>query len=190
MLASECAELASVLEKLAAYEPIVRQIADKIVTCFEEGGKVLACGNGGSAAEAAHFAEEFTGRYSRERHSLPGICLAVDGPLLTCIGNDYGYDEIFARQITSLGNKGDVLVVFTSSGNSRNIVRALEEGNKRGLVTVAILGKTGGPCKGLGQFELIVPSMTTARVQECHLLILHAICELVERRILDIPEES
>ena len=146
----------------------------------------MTCGNGGSAAEASHLAEEFTGRFLRERRSLPGICLSIDGPLITCIGNDYGYDEVFARQVSGLGVAGDVLVALSSSGNSVNLLRAVSAAKERQVTSVCLLGKTGGACKGQADFEIIVPSHNTARVQECHLFIIHAICELVERRIMNI----
>ncbi len=187
MLAEEARELSEVLALLAEHDTTVRRMADAIGDCFERGGKLLTCGNGGSASEASHLAEEFTGRYHRERRSLPAICLSIDGPLITCIGNDYGFDNVFSRQIEGLGNPGDVLVALTSSGNSENINGALKAACSKGMTAIALLGQTGGVCKGCATIELIVPSHTGRRVQECHQLIVHALCELVERRIMGIP---
>ena len=188
MLTKHIAELQQDLQGLAAHEDTLNALSDAVLSAFNNGGKLLTCGNGGSAAEAAHLAEEFTGRFYRERKSLPGMCLSIDGTLLTCIGNDYGFDDIFARQVQSLGQPGDVLVVFSSSGNSENIVRALQAGRERGLVTGAFLGKTGGKCKGLADYEIIVQSVNPSamRIQECHQLMLHALCERVEVTLLGI----
>ena len=190
MLAKHSRELTDVLDRMSEYEPVVETMAAAIYTAFERGGKLLTCGNGGSAAEAVHLSEEFTGRYHRERRSLPAICLGIDGPLITCIGNDYGYDEVFARQIEGLGNAGDVLVAFTSSGSSKNISRALQAAAQKGMTTIALLGKTGGICKGCAELELIGPSEIGARVQECHMVIVHTICEIVERRVLGLSMDG
>ena len=188
MLSEHIAELKQDLETLVAQEATVTALADVILAAFRNGGKLLTCGNGGSAAEAAHLAEEFTGRFYRERIPLPGLCLSSDGPLLTCIGNDYGFDEVFARQVRALGNPGDVLIAFTTSGNSENIVRALHAGRERGLITGLLSGKTGGKAKGLADHEIIVQSVnpSSMRVQECHQLILHVLCEQVERAFLGL----
>lgn len=188
MLAQHIQELQTDLQALAAHEDVLSQLADAVFHAFEHGGKLLTCGNGGSAAEAAHLAEEFTGRFYRERKSLPGLCLSIDGTLLTCIGNDYGFDDVFSRQVQSLGMPGDVLVVFSSSGNSENILRALGAAKERGLVTGAFLGKTGGRCLGLADYEIVVQSVNPSamRIQECHQLLLHALCERVETTLLGI----
>ncbi len=188
MLTQHINELQQDLQGLAAHEDTLNALSDAVLNAFNNGGKLLTCGNGGSAAEAAHLAEEFTGRFYRERKSLPGICLSIDGTLLTCIGNDYGFDDVFARQVQSLGQPGDVLIVFTSSGNSENIVRAMQAGRERGLVLGAFLGKTGGKCRGLANYEIIVQSVNPSamRIQECHQLMLHALCERVEVTLLGI----
>ena len=188
MLTKHIAELQQDLQALAVHENTLNALSDAVLHAFNNGGKLLTCGNGGSAAEAAHLAEEFTGRFYRERKSLPGLCLSIDGTLLTCIGNDYGFDEVFARQVTSLGQPGDVLIVFTSSGNSENVARALKAGRERGLVTGAFLGKTGGQCRGLADHEIIVQSVNPSamRIQECHQLLLHTLCERVEVTLLGI----
>lgn len=188
LLASHIAELREVLGTLAAFETRLDQLAQALYDAFLSGHKLLTCGNGGSSAEAAHLAEEFTGRFYRERQSLPGICLSIDGTALTCIGNDYGFDEIFARQVTSIGNAGDILLVFTSSGNSANIVRALEAAKERRMTTAAFLGRGGGKTKGMADYEFIVDSPMGMRAQECHLFLLHVLCEGVERRLLKLDE--
>lgn len=188
MLTRHIEELQKDLLTLAVHEEALNAMADAVLNAFNSGGKLLTCGNGGSAAEAAHLAEEFTGRFYRERKSLPGLCLSIDGTLLTCIGNDYGFDEIFARQVSSLGQSGDILIAFTSSGNSENILRALRAAKERGLVTGLFSGKTGGKCKGLADFEICVQSVNPSamRIQECHQLLLHALCERVEVTVLGL----
>ncbi|MBV9849339.1 MAG: SIS domain-containing protein [Armatimonadetes bacterium] len=188
MLAEHIAELKRDLDGLLAHEATLNALADAVLHCFGSGGKLLTCGNGGSAAEAAHLAEEFTGRFYRERQSLPGLCLSIDGTALTCIANDYGFDDVFARQVQSLGQPGDVLIAFTTSGNSENVVRALRAGRDRGLVTAVFSGKTGGRAKGLADWEIIVRSdnPSSMRVQECHQFLLHVLCERVERAILGL----
>lgn len=160
--------------------PQIRALAGQIRGALAAGGKVLTCGNGGSAAEAAHLATELLGRYQRDRPALAAIALNSDGSLLTCIGNDYGYDAVFARQVSGLGRPGDVLVLFTSSGNSENLVAAAEAGRAVGMFTAAFLGKDGGRLRGRCDWELLLPFAQTARVQEGHLIALHLLSELLE----------
>ncbi len=148
------------------------------------GKKVLAAGNGGSAADALHLCEELVGRYKENRRALPAICLAADGTALTCIGNDFGFDQVFARQVEALGAEGDVLVLFTSSGNSNNLILALETAQKRRMRTVVLTGRGGGKLKGMAEAEWLVPSQIGARVQELHNWALHVILEVVEARLL------
>lgn len=188
MLKEHITQLQGDLDGLMAHEATLYALADALIDAFRGGHKLLTCGNGGSAAEAAHLAEEFTGRFYRERPSLPGICLSIDGTLLTCIGNDYGFEDIFARQVQSLGQPGDVLVGFTTSGNSENVTRALIAAKERGLVTGLLSGKTGGKAKGIADHEIIVQSQhpSSMRVQECHQLLLHVLCERVECAILGV----
>ncbi|MDR3706957.1 MAG: SIS domain-containing protein [Capsulimonadaceae bacterium] len=176
------------LEGLSAHAATLTGLSEAILNSIRNGGKLLTCGNGGSSAEAAHFAEELTGRFYRERQSLPGMCLSIDGTLLTCIGNDYGYDEVFARQVTSLGNPGDVLVGFTSSGNSETVIRAIKAGKERGLITGIFSGKDGGRSKGLADYEIIVKSVSPSsmRIQECHQILMHVACEIIETGFLGI----
>jgi D-sedoheptulose 7-phosphate isomerase len=158
--------------------------AETIGRCLLNGGKLLVCGNGGSAADAADFATEFACRFVHDRQPYPALNLTACGSLLTATGNDYAFDEIFARQVRAFGKKGDVLVVITTSGNSRNILSAIAAANIAGLHTVALLGRDGGRARGLASIELIVPAATTARIQEAHKFLLHVICEIVEEKWL------
>src|SRR5712691_4379464 len=173
----------STFESLAELAQPVAQAADSIMNCLCSGGKLLVCGNGGSAADGADFSAEFGCRFVTDRRPYPALNLAQGGSLMSAIGNDYGYDEVFARQVAGLGQKGDVLVAITTSGNSKNILRALEEGTSHGLTTVALLGRSGGPAKGMAEIELLVRSETTARIQEAHKFLLHVICSLVDARL-------
>ncbi|MGI8956380.1 MAG: D-sedoheptulose-7-phosphate isomerase [Chthoniobacterales bacterium] len=161
----------------------VARAAEAMVECLCAGRKLLVCGNGGSAADGADFSAEFGCRFVIDRRPYPALNLAQGGSLMSAISNDYGYDEVFARQVAGLGQKGDVLVTITTSGNSKNILRALEEGKARGLTTVALLGRGGGPAKGMAEIELLVQSETTARIQEAHKFLLHVICGLVDARL-------
>ena len=174
-------ESCAALQSLAAHQSTFDQLASSLVQCLRAGNKVLTCGNGGSGADAMHMAEEFIARYRSNRPSLPSVCLNADPTVLTCIANDFGYDAVFARQVEGLGVRGDFLVCFTTSGNSANCLRALTVAKARGLVTVALLGKDGGQAKGVADFEIIVSHSNTARIQEAHTLILHALLEVVER---------
>lgn len=173
----------STFESLQDLAHPIARVADAMVDCLCGGRKLLVCGNGGSAADGADFSAEFGCRFVADRRPYPALNLAQGGSLMSAIGNDYGYEEVFARQVAGLGQRGDVLVVLTTSGNSRNILRALEEGKARGLMTVALLGRDGGLAKGLAEIELLVRSETTARIQEAHKFLLHVICGLVDARL-------
>src|ERR1041385_299127 len=159
------------------------EAADLIEQCLRAGNKLLVCGNGGSAADAAHFATELVVRFAKDRPAYPAICLASDGGLLTAAGNDYGFDEIFARQVAAFGKPGDVLICLTTSGKSKNLMRALEEAKARKLKTMAFLGRDGGSTIGIADIYLLVRSDSTARVQEAHQLMLHVLCEIIEGRL-------
>ena len=187
-LSEHISQLKQDLDNLNAHATTLQGLSDSILNSIKNGGKLLTCGNGGSSAEAAHFAEELTGRFYRERQSLPGMCLSIDGTLLTCIGNDYGFDEVFSRQVTSLGQPGDVLVGFTSSGNSETVIRALKAAKERGLITGLFSGKGGGRSRGLADFEIIVNSVnpSSMRVQECHQFLMHVSCEMIETAFMGI----
>lgn len=160
--------------------PVVEETGRKLAASLASGGKILTCGNGGSACDAAHLSEELVGRFDKNRRSLAAVCLSADASLLTCIANDFGYDSVFARQVEGLGRPRDVLVVFSTSGNSANLVAALAAAKQHGIATISVLGKGGGRCKGMADHEIIVPSDTTSRIQEVHTFILHAWLTLIE----------
>ena len=173
-------DLIQTLRRFDSLMPVVAQATETLIHTLRSGGKVLTCGNGGSASDASHMSEELVGRYKGERKSLPAVCLSSDGPLLTCIGNDYGFDSVFSRQVEGLGRPGDVLVVFSTSGNSENIRRALAAAKERGIKTISLLGKDGGKCRGLADHEIIIPSAVGARIQEIHTFVMHWWLERVE----------
>jgi D-sedoheptulose 7-phosphate isomerase len=172
-------EAAAAHERMAANVAPVVAVAEAIATSLKQGGSVLVFGNGGSAADAQHFAAELVGRYERERKGWRAIALTTDTSALTAIGNDYGFDRVFARQLEALGKKGDVAIGISTSGNSPNVLRALETGNQCGLITVALTGR-GGEAGTLATHHIAVQEGRTARVQEVHATLLHVICELVE----------
>lgn len=173
------------LHALEAMGDPLQRATDTIARSLQAGGKLLVCGNGGSAADAAHFTTEFVVRFINDRPAYPAICLSSDGGLLTAAGNDYGFDEIFARQVAAFGQEGDVLICLTTSGNSRNVQRALEEGKKRGVRTISFLGRNGGAAKGMAEIEFLVTAEATARIQEAHMLLLHVLCEAVEEQLAE-----
>ncbi|WP_455244350.1 D-sedoheptulose-7-phosphate isomerase [Petrachloros mirabilis] len=160
------------------------ELAKLLATAFREGRKVLLFGNGGSAADAAHIAAEFVGRYKRERHPLPAIALATDIAAITCIANDYGYDELFARQVHAHGQKGDLAIAISTSGNSPNVIKGVEAAKACGLTTVGWTGGTGGKLASMVDFSFVVPSKSTARIQESHITLGHVLCELTEEQLL------
>lgn len=161
----------------------VERCAQVIADVLQSGGKVLTAGNGGSAADALHLSEELSGRYKNDRRALPALSLAADGAALTCIANDFGFEQIFARQVEALGQPGDVLVLFTTSGNSANLIHAAERARAHQMKIVVLSGRSGGKLKGLADAEWIVPSQIGARVQELHGWALHVILEVVEDRL-------
>lgn len=162
----------------------IAQVAALMVTAFREGRKVLLFGNGGSATDAAHIAAEFVGRYKRERKPLPAIALATDIAAITCIANDYGFDELFARQVRAHGQKGDIAIAISTSGNSPNVLKGVAAARECGMITVAWTGGTGGKLAGLVDHLFVVPSTVTARIQESHITLGHVLCELVEETLL------
>ncbi|MGL5355256.1 MAG: D-sedoheptulose 7-phosphate isomerase [Cetobacterium sp.] len=155
-------------------------VAKDLANIFEKGNKVLICGNGGSNCDALHFAEEFTGRFRSDRKALPAISLS-DSSHITCVGNDYGFDYIFSRGVEAYGKEGDMFIGISTSGNSANIIKAVEAAKKIGLKTCVLLGKDGGKLKGLCDYEFIIPGNTSDRIQEIHMMILHIIIEGVEK---------
>lgn len=156
------------------------RIVKVLVTAFDSGRKVMICGNGGSMTDAMHFAEELTGRFRSDRKALPAIALS-DPSHITCVANDYGFDEIFSKGIEAYGKKGDVFIGLSTSGNSQNIIKAFESTLEKKMNTVLLLGKDGGKLKGKADLELIIPAQTSDRIQEIHMMILHAVVEGVER---------
>jgi phosphoheptose isomerase len=168
------------IDATAELEPLVAEAARLIASCLASGHKLLVCGNGGSAADAADFCTEFACRFIQDRRPYPAMNLSQGGSLLTATGNDYGFDEIFARQIAAFGQTGDVVIAISTSGNSQNIRRALEEAKSRRLDSIAMLGRDGGKSKGIAQVDLIVKSDSTARIQEAHKFLLHVLCEICE----------
>jgi D-sedoheptulose 7-phosphate isomerase len=174
------AETTRTLQALTTIRPAIDRAGAMILATLQRGGKLLICGNGGSAAEAAHFSTELVGRYAKTRRSLPAIALSSDGSLLSCIGNDFGYDQVFSRQIAGLAKPGDLVVVLTSSGNSGNILAALTEARKLGVESIAFLGRGGGKAKGLATCDLIMPGQSGAAAQEAHLFLIHYFCELID----------
>lgn len=165
---------------LAAHADVLARAAAGIVAALRAGGKLLACGNGGSAAEAQHLVTELVGRYLSNRRSLPAVFLGGDAGMMSCIGNDFSFDDVFARPLSSLGAPGDVLVCFTTSGNPDNVLRALDIARQRSIQSLALLGRDGGRARGLASWEVIVDSTETARIQEAHQFILHWICDRIE----------
>jgi D-sedoheptulose 7-phosphate isomerase len=155
-----------------------------LVWALKNGNKVLICGNGGSAADAQHIAAELTGRYKKERISLPGIALSVDTSAITAIGNDYSFEEIFSRQLEGLGKNGDVLIVLSTSGNSENILRTISVAQKKWISTIGLLGKNGGKIAPMVDVAIIVPSDNTPRIQECHILLYHILCEYIDEQFV------
>lgn len=163
------------LERLSA-------LTDVLVELFDKGKKVLICGNGGSHCDALHFAEEFTGRYRKDRDALPVLALG-EASHVTCVGNDYGFDEIFSRGVQAFGQSGDLLIGISTSGNSKNVLKAIEMAKSKGMKTVALLGKSGGEIRGKTDFEWIMPGETSDRIQEIHMCLLHILIEAVERQV-------
>ena len=169
-------EFAELLPRLAVLESATGQFCEMLRHCWVGKGKVLIAGNGGSAADAMHFAEELVVRFQKNRRALAAIALC-DPTVITCVGNDLGYENIFSRQVEALGRPGDVLILLSTSGNSENMVRAASEAKSRGVRTIAMLGKDGGKLRGQCDLQLIVPSDITHHIQEAHKIIYHAICE-------------
>lgn len=182
--------------KYASAEVLAKPIADAVnalVGCITAGGKVLACGNGGSAADAQHFAAEFVGRFERERPGLAAIALTTDSSMLTAIGDAYDFNAIFAKQVQALGAPGDVLLVFSTSGNSGNVIAAIEAARAKEMVVIALTGHKGGRLRDLlleTDVLICVPHERTARIQEVHLLVLHCLCDAVDLQLLGEQETT
>ncbi|MGH8555915.1 MAG: phosphoheptose isomerase [Methylococcales bacterium] len=166
--------------------PIIELASEKLVSCLLEDGKILTCGNGGSAGDAQHFSSEMLNRFERDRPGLPAIALTTDSSTLTSIANDYQFEDIFAKQIRALGQRGDILICYTTSGNSANILNAVTAAHDRSMAVIAISGKEGGALASKlddTDIEIRVSSMSTARIQEVHLLITHCLCDLIDHKL-------
>ena len=177
----------ALLESAALKERVARELAGSIaqagdlcIQTLSAGGKLIFFGNGGSAADAQHLAAEFVGRFVKERSPLAAIALTTDTSALTAIGNDYGFDHVFARQVQALGRRGDVAVAISTSGRSANVIRAAQAARENGLLTIALTGGDGGGLAPIVEVAIVVPSTTTARIQECHIAIGHVLCEYVD----------
>lgn len=182
-LTHNLAEAASVFASLAELQQPLQQAADLVIESLRGGGKVLVCGNGGSAADASHLVTELVVRFCRDRQPFAAVSLNDTGTTLTAMLNDYGPDPVFARQVLALGRPVDVLIVLSTSGNSANILEALDAGSQVGLRMVSFLGRDGGKARGRADVDLIVESDSTARIQEAHTLLYHTLCELIEQAL-------
>lgn len=171
----------SLFNELEYLEDNVNSVIDLCLDSIRNGGKIMFCGNGGSAADSQHLAAEFTGRFIKDREPIAAISLTTDTSALTCISNDYSYDQVFSRQVQAIGNKNDCLIGISTSGNSKNILKAFKIANEKGIATVGLLGKNGGEIVKHCKISIVVPSYTTARIQEAHILIGHSICGAVEK---------
>jgi D-sedoheptulose 7-phosphate isomerase len=183
ILKSALGAATTTLKSIVDLEPQIAKASDLIADCLTSGKKVLACGNGGSAADGADFCTELACRFVEDRRPYPAMNLSQDGSLLTATGNDYGFEEIFARQVRAFGNAGDVLIAISTTGKSKNIRRAIEEARDRKLKTIVLLGRDGGAAAGTADVDLIVKGDSTARIQEAHKFILHVLCEICEARL-------
>lgn len=178
----------NVKRKLMTDEELICNIqcmVEDIVSCLKAGGKLVLCGNGGSASDALHFAGEIVGRFMLERNPWPAVVLNSDVATMTSIANDYGYDEVFARQAAAMLQDKDILIGISTSGNSENVLRAMNVAKGKGIKTMALLGKDGGRISHVADLSVVVSSDVTARIQECHITIIHIICELVEKRLIE-----
>ena len=173
----------TVTRALTTLEKPLNRAVKLVVSCLTSGHKLLVCGNGGSASDATHVATEFLCRFCEDRRPYPAVSLTANGEFMTAVCNDYHADEIFARQVWGLGQKGDLLIAFTSSGKSRNVLRALEEANKKKMKSICFLGRDGGFTKGVATIDLLAPGTNTARIQEAHTLLFHVLCQAVDRQL-------
>ena len=171
-------------QSLESLAPVITRAAGHLSLTLDQGGKILSCGNGGSAGDAQHFSSEMLNRFERERPGLPAVALTTDTSTLTSIANDYDYSRVFSRQVLALGNSGDLLLAISTSGNSGNVIRAVEAAHTRNMQVVALSGHHGGKLAGLledADVEIRVPANSTARIQEVHLLVIHCLCDLIDQ---------
>lgn len=180
----------NLFENFLVFEDQVNDIANSIYKSFINNGKLILCGNGGSAADSQHIAAEFVGRFEIERGPLPAIALTTDTSVITCLSNDYNYNDVFSRQIKTLGKKDDCLLAISTSGNSKNVLNAVKVANKLSIRTIGILGNDGGDIKKFCKYNLIVNSKSTARIQEAHIFLLHAVCGIIDRKINNLRSNN
>ncbi|HJV67919.1 D-sedoheptulose 7-phosphate isomerase [Ideonella sp.] len=183
LFAANLAEHLQLFQQMGPLDTAVARAGTLIADALRADGKLLSCGNGGSAADSQHIASELTGRFINERKPLAAISLTTDSSALTCIGNDYSFDEVFARQLRALGRPGDALLAISTSGNSANVVQAARAARDAGIRVVGLLGRDGGQLKALSDVAIVVPSPVTARIQEAHILIIHTLCGLIEQQL-------
>lgn len=185
VIKGELSSIARSMEQLKARSEDIEKAVSACIDSLKAGGKIIFCGNGGSAAQAQHLAAELVGRYKLERRAMAALSLTVDTSNITAIGNDYGYDDIFRRQLEGLGHKGDVLIGLSTSGNSKNVVLAFELAREMGIITVALTGEGGGKMKDLAELCIAVPSRETNHIQEMHIAVGHILCGLVEKELVE-----
>ena len=173
----------ALFQQLSGLDAAISQAIDACVQSLQKGGKLMLCGNGGSAADSQHLAAEFTGRFSQDRPPIAAVALSTDTSALTCIGNDYSFNDIFSRQVQALGKAGDCLIAISTSGNSGNVLSAVAAAQSLGISTIGLLGRDGGKLKAQCDVSIVVPSQVTARIQEAHILIGHSLCGAVELKL-------
>jgi len=167
-------------KKMTELLPLIEEAGKLCLETLKNNKKILIAGNGGSAADAQHFSAELTGRFKKERISLPAIALTTDTSALSAIGNDYGYEYVFSRQLEGLGNEGDIFIGISTSGNSQNVIEAIKKAREKNIKIITLTGKNGGKMKDLGEINIIIPSNDTPRIQEMHIMILHMICQIID----------
>lgn len=187
MLSAHIQSHIELFENLHLLEPEINQVADAMCHALKGGHKLMFCGNGGSAADSQHLAAEFVGRFVKDRAPLAAMALSTDSSALTCIGNDYGFEQVFERQVLGLGQSGDVLIGISTSGQSPNVIKAVAAAKSKGIYTIGLLGRDGGALKGLANLAIVVPSSNTARIQEAHIFIGHCLCGMIEERLGLVP---
>lgn len=168
---------------IASYLGQIAEMSQMLVDTYKHKKKVLVCGNGGSASDAMHMVGELVGRYKIERPGLHAVSLTADNVILTAVGNDYGYDQVFSRQVEGLGNEGDLFIGISTSGNSPNVIEAVKKAKQKGMRTLCLLGRNGGKLASMADASLIIPSDNTPRIQECHIAVIHIMCELLDKEL-------
>jgi D-sedoheptulose 7-phosphate isomerase len=183
LLRSGLDEHMEVFGRLLPLASVIQEAARLVAAALSEGGKLMLCGNGGSAADSQHIAAELSGRFVKDRRPLAAVALSTDTSALTCIANDYSFDEVFSRQVMGLGRRGDCLLAISTSGNSRNVMRAADAARAAGICVIGLLGRDGGALRTLCDVAIVVPSATTARIQEAHIFIGHTLCAMIEEAL-------